>query len=79
MRAKDWVTEEIDLEGYPVRVITYRIGDSFVTEVESTSSGAVIARSAGKTQEAVQRETLETATRRLLRARRIDPGLTVGG
>jgi len=79
MRAEGWVMEEIELEGRPVKVITYRIGDSFVTEVESSSSGAVIACSAGKTQEAVEKEAIETAARRLRRTRRIDLGLTVGG
>jgi hypothetical protein len=73
-------SEEIELlEGYPVRVITCRIGDSFVTEVESSSLGAMIACSAGKAQEAVEKEALERATGRLLRTRRIDLGLTVGG
>jgi hypothetical protein len=79
MRAEDWKKEELDLEGWPVKVTCYRIGDSCVTEIESSSSGATIARTMGKTQEAAKREALETATRRLLRTRRIDPGLTVGG
>jgi hypothetical protein len=79
MRAENWGKEELELEGWPVKVITYRIDDSFFTEIESSSSGAVIARSAGKVQQAVRSEAIETATRRLLRTRRLDLSLTVGG
>ena len=79
MRAEHWEKEDLELKGWPVKVITYQVGDSFFTEVESTTSGAVVARSAGKVQQTVRSEAIEAATRRLLRTRRIDLGLTVGG
>jgi hypothetical protein len=79
MRAENWRKEEFELEGWPVRMISYRIGDSWVIEVEVTSSGTKVACTMGKACEAAKTEALETAARRLLRTRRVDPTLTVGG
>jgi hypothetical protein len=79
MRAEDWKKRELELEGWPVMVSSYQIGDSYVTEVESTTSGATIARATRKTRAEAELEALETAAKRLLRTRRTDLGLTVGG
>jgi len=77
MRAEGWVTEELELEGWPVTVTSYRIASSFLTEVESGCSGSILARGIGSTREESRREAFETASRRLLHSRFSD--LTVGG
>jgi hypothetical protein len=79
MHAENWRTQYLQLEGWLVRLTSYQIGQSYIAEVESSDSGAIIVRATGKTQEQVQCEAIETATRRLLRTRHIDPRLTVGG
>ncbi len=77
MRAEGWASEELELEGWAVKVTSYRIGQAFLTEVESCDSGVIIARGIAPTREDSRREAFETASRRLLRTRRIE--LTVGG
>jgi hypothetical protein len=79
MRAEDWYRREFELEGWPVKLTGYRIGGAYLAEIESTDSGATIARATGKTQAEAEKDVLETATRRVLRTRRTDLGLTVGG
>jgi hypothetical protein len=77
MRAENWTRRELELEGWAVKVTSYQIGESFVTEIESIDTGATIARGIAKTQEESSKEAFETASRRLLRTRRFH--LTIGG
>jgi len=60
-----------------VRIISYRLDEFYVSEVESASSGATIAMIVATIPEEARREALETAARRLLRTRDLE--LTVGG
>jgi hypothetical protein len=77
MRAEGWAAEELKWEGWDVKVTSYRIGNAFLTEVESRASGVTIARGIALTKEDSRREAFVAAARRLLRTRRIE--LTVGG
>jgi hypothetical protein len=77
MRAENWDRRELEIEGWPVKVTSYRIGESFVTDIESTDTGATIARGIAKTREESSQEAFETASRRVLRTRRFH--LTIGG
>jgi hypothetical protein len=72
-------TEELALEGGQVKLTCYRIHNSYFAAVESGFSRAMIACATGSTREEAHREALEIAKRRLLRAHRVDPTLTVGG
>jgi len=75
--AEGWRSYEQELEGWLVSVTCYRIGRSYITQVESSSSGAVIARGIAAIPEDSERQALETAKERLVLTRRIE--LTVGG
>ena len=77
MRAEEWRTWERELEGWPVNVTYYRVGCSCVTQIESSLSGAVIARGIAATRKDSEQQAFETARERLLQTRRIE--LTVGG
>jgi hypothetical protein len=77
MRAENWSRRELELEGWPVKVTSYQLGESFVTEIESTDTGATIARGIAKTPEESSQQAFEAASRRLLRTRRFH--LTIGG
>jgi hypothetical protein len=78
MRAENWTRQELELEGWPVTLTSYRIADSYLTEIESTDSGASIARGIAATSEQSRKEAFETAIKRLIRTRRI-ADMTVGG
>ncbi|HEX4169916.1 MAG TPA: hypothetical protein VHZ55_31000 [Bryobacteraceae bacterium] len=77
MRAEDWNKQETELEGWAVKITSYRIGDSYLTEVEAKDSGATVARGIAESAEASRRKALQSATERLQRTRRIN--LTIGG
>jgi hypothetical protein len=77
MRAENWQRRELEIEGWPVKVTSYEIGDSYITEIEASATGSTIARATGKTSADSWKEASEAASRRLLRTRRMD--LTVGG
>ncbi len=77
MRAENWDRRESEIEGWPVKVTSYQIGDSYITEIEASASGSTIARGIGKTSGDSWKAASEAASRRLLRTRRMD--LTIGG
>jgi hypothetical protein len=77
MRAENWEKREWEIEGWPVKVTSYQLGDSYVTEIEASASGATVARATAKTSGDSWKEASEAARRRLLRTRRMN--LTVGG
>jgi hypothetical protein len=65
IRAEEWDTYQQDLEGWPVRVTCYRISKSYVTQIESSICGSVIARGIAATREDSARQAFETARERL--------------
>jgi hypothetical protein len=77
MRAENWAKNEVEIEGWPVTITCYEIGDSCITEIAAAASGASIARGIAETREASREAAMQAAARRLLRTRRIN--LTVGG
>ncbi|MCU1291274.1 MAG: hypothetical protein JWP08_124 [Bryobacterales bacterium] len=79
MRAENWNKQEFELEGWTVKLTSYQIGQTQVAEVEAVASGAVIARSTDQLREQAEKTALENARKRLLRTRRTDFDLTVGG
>lgn len=79
MQTERWHKHELEIKGFPVKLISCRIDQSYLTEVESISSGATIALAIAATPEEARKNALETATKRLLRTPRFDLELTVGG
>jgi hypothetical protein len=58
------------IAGWPVHLISYKLGDSWLCKVDNVSPGAQIARSSAKTQAEAERLALEKAERRLSATRR---------
>jgi hypothetical protein len=77
MRAENWEKRELEIEGWPVKVTSYQLGDSYITEIEARASGSTVARAIAKTSADSWKEASEAARRRLLRTRRMN--LTIGG
>jgi hypothetical protein len=66
-----------ELEAEAVKITSYRIGPAFLTEVQSRSSGAIIARGIAPTKEDSRIAAFQTAAKRMLRAQYA--ALMVGG
>lgn len=79
MRTEHIQEEHLLLAGWPVKFSCYRIGQSYMAEIEVAGSGAKIAIAIASTQELAQRQVLDASAARLMRMHRIDPELTVGG
>ena len=73
LRPEGYQRRQIELTGWPVGVVSYRLGDRYICEVDNVSPGARVARGEGATREEAERTALETAERRLARTRTFPP------
>ncbi len=69
MRAEDYQRRREEVAGWPVGIVSYRLGDRFICEVDNVSPGARIARAEGASREEAEQAALTTAERRLGRTR----------
>ncbi|MGH6903133.1 MAG: hypothetical protein ACREIR_10375 [Geminicoccaceae bacterium] len=69
MRAEDYQRRRQELAGWPVGIVTYKLGERYVCEIDNVSPGARLARAEGSTREEAERAAIETAERRLGRTR----------
>jgi hypothetical protein len=69
MRAEDYQRRRQELAGWPVGIVSYRLGDRFICEIDNANPGARVARAEGSTREEAERAAIETAERRLGRTR----------
>jgi hypothetical protein len=77
MRRAGWNEVEIEWEGLRLILTAYQLADSFVTRVESATSGTTIGLGIGSTEEDSRDAALENVRRKLSQARCFD--LMVGG
>ena len=61
MKAEEFSSVKLEVEGWPIRVTTYRIGEICYAKVDNVSPGALIARSTGATDEEARNKVLEKA------------------
>jgi hypothetical protein len=69
MRAEEYQRRRAEVAGWPVGIVSYRLGERFICEVDNVSPGARIARAEAASREEAERVALETAGRRLGRTR----------
>jgi hypothetical protein len=69
MRAEDYQRRRQELAGWPVGIVSYKLGDRFICEIDNASPGARVARAEGATREEAERAAMETAEHRLARTR----------
>jgi hypothetical protein len=60
-----WERREVEIEGRSALLISYRIGGSYLVQVEARHSGELIARAMGETLFETQIEALDTALKHL--------------
>jgi hypothetical protein len=65
MRAEDYQRRRQELAGWPVGIVSYKLGDRFICEIDNASPGARVARAEGATREEAERIAMESAERRL--------------
>lgn len=76
LRAEELQAREDRLEGWPVRITSYRVGDQFRSTVDNIDPGATVARGAGATRAEAEQEAISIARERLAKVKRLEASLS---
>lgn len=71
MKAEHYATRELELSGWPVRITSYRIGETWYAKADNVSPGANIAKAKATSLEDATDQVVEKASKRLAATRRI--------
>ena len=67
MKAENYQDESIVINGTPVTIVTYKIGEEYYCHISNADPGATIARSSGSTLEEARDKALRKANDRLVK------------
>ena len=70
MKVEHFAERKIEIDGWPVNLTSYQIGETFHCKADNESPGANIARTAGATREEAETKAIERAKDHLSRTRR---------
>jgi hypothetical protein len=70
MKPENYSQRTSEVNGWPVRLTSYKLGDIFRCTADNVSPGACLARTDGATQEEAERKALARAAELLSRTRR---------
>ena len=65
MKPEQYSERLLEVGGWPLRLICYRLGETFYCKADNVSPGALIARSTGATREEAEEKALAAAGERL--------------
>ena len=74
MKAEEYSERHEVMEGWPIHIVTYRIGPTYYCTIDNVDPGARFARADGDTREDAERTALEKAQRYLRQTRRFPTG-----
>jgi hypothetical protein len=72
VKPEDYSERRVDVEGWPVNLTSYKLGEVYHTKADNVSPGAALARTTGATREEAEQKALERARQLLSRTRRHD-------
>jgi hypothetical protein len=70
MKAENYQEKNVELAGWPVRIVSYRLGNEYVCEADNVSPGARLARFTAPTPEEAEQQTVSKAKHMLSKTRR---------
>jgi hypothetical protein len=74
LKSEEFRETRQELDGWPINVVSYRIGDRFYCTIDNVSPGARFARAEGASREEAESTALEKAKRYLKQTRRFPAG-----
>ena len=74
MKAEEYSTRTLELEGWKVRLTSYRLGNTYHCTADNVEPGAWIARAQGASREEAESRARERARELLGRTRRVLSG-----
>ena len=70
MKPEAYKEKQLEAEGWPLRLTSYKLGEVFYCQADNVSPGAILVRETGASREEAEQKALEAASRRLGRTRR---------
>jgi hypothetical protein len=70
MRVEEHSERQLEIEGWPVHLTSYRIGETFHCTADNVSPGANLARTRGATREEAENKAIQFAAERLSQTKR---------
>ncbi|MBI2104853.1 MAG: hypothetical protein HYT90_04640 [Candidatus Omnitrophica bacterium] len=60
-KPEDYSERKTQLAGWPVHIVTYRLGTTYYTTIDNTDPGAWVVKAQGATKEAAESQALKDA------------------
>ena len=60
-KAEEYQEQQMDVDGWPVRLTTYRVGDRYICQADNVSPGACLARFSAPTAGEAEAQALSKA------------------
>lgn len=70
MKTEEYQERQLEIESWPVKLTSYRIGESFYCTADNVSPGAALARTSGQTREEAENAAIERARSKLATTKR---------
>ncbi len=69
-KTENFEEKEIELNGWPVRLTSYKVGKKFVVQADNVSPGACLARFSAETEEEAEAQAISKARHLLGKTKR---------
>jgi hypothetical protein len=70
MKVENFTERRLEIDGWPVNLVTYQIGEVFHCKADNVSPGAGLARTTGATREEAEEKAIARAKELLGRTKR---------
>jgi hypothetical protein len=70
MKVEHFAERKLEIDGWPVNLTTYQIGQTYHCKADNVSPGAGIARTTGATREEAEQKAIARAKEHLSRTKR---------
>lgn len=70
MQPEQYQERRIEIDGWPVKLTSYRLGDKFVCQADNVSPGAVLARISAESAQEAHQQAVSKARHMLLKTQR---------
>jgi hypothetical protein len=70
MKSEDFSERKQELNGWPINIVSYRVGDRYYCTIDNVDPGARFARAEGSTRDEAEQAALEKAAKYLQQTRR---------
>jgi hypothetical protein len=70
VKTENYQERDLELAGWPVRLVSYKLGDEYICEADNVSPGARLARFSASTPEEAEKQAISKAEHLLRKTRR---------